>query len=273
MASAGASTVNIFARMVATAPAISSTVSPRTRSAIRSPPICAGVASPDIILSKACAASSRVSAAPVAALPISVRKRSIGSLSLLRVPLRCEVEEVLQNDLAMLGGDALRMKLHAVHGMRFMRKRNHNAVGGLRRDLEIFWHRLALHHKRMITRCFESIVDAVEHAFAVMLDLRELPVHWPCAHNVAAISGADCLMAETDAEDRRGCAEAFHEFERNSRVVRRAGTGRDHDRIGVPLFKLVDRNLVVAVHLHLGPEHAEGMDEIPGEAVIVIDER
>ena len=59
-ASAGASTRSILARIAVTAPVISSTVSPRTRSAISRPPICEGVASPDIMRSKADAASSRV---------------------------------------------------------------------------------------------------------------------------------------------------------------------------------------------------------------------
>src|SRR5207248_8107681 len=67
-ASAGAVTRSIFERIAETAPVISSTVSPRTRSAINSPPICEGVASPDIRLSKADAASSRDSVAPVATL-------------------------------------------------------------------------------------------------------------------------------------------------------------------------------------------------------------
>ena len=67
---------SIFARMVVTAPVISSTVSPRTRSAISRPPICEGVASPDIMLSKARAAS-RVSAAPVATLPMSALRSSM----------------------------------------------------------------------------------------------------------------------------------------------------------------------------------------------------
>ena len=75
MASGGALTRSIFARMAETAPVISSTVSPRTRSAMRRPPICEGVASPDITCSKALAASSRVSAAPVATLPMSARLR------------------------------------------------------------------------------------------------------------------------------------------------------------------------------------------------------
>jgi hypothetical protein len=64
----GASTGSILARMVATAPEISSTVSPRTRSAIRKPPIWVGVASPDIIRSKAARASSKERGLPLPAL-------------------------------------------------------------------------------------------------------------------------------------------------------------------------------------------------------------
>src|SRR6185312_15256425 len=85
-ASGGASTRNILARMADTAPVISSTVSPRTRKAINSPPICDGVASPDIMLSNADAASSRVSVAPVATLPMIDLKSSI-----IRVLSNCSV--------------------------------------------------------------------------------------------------------------------------------------------------------------------------------------
>ena len=76
-ASAGALTRSILARIADTAPVISSTVSPRTRSAISSPPICEGVASPDIMLSKADAASSRDSVAPVATFPMIDLRSSI----------------------------------------------------------------------------------------------------------------------------------------------------------------------------------------------------
>src|SRR5256885_1443804 len=76
-ASAGARTRSILPRIADTAPVISSTVSPRTRSAINSPPICEGVASPDIMLSKADAASSRDSVAPVATFPMIDLRSSI----------------------------------------------------------------------------------------------------------------------------------------------------------------------------------------------------
>src|ERR1700723_3594852 len=76
-APAGASTFSILARTADTAPVISSTVSPRTRSAINRPPNCDGVASPDIIRSKAAAASSRESVAPVATLAMIDLRSSI----------------------------------------------------------------------------------------------------------------------------------------------------------------------------------------------------
>ena len=81
MASGGAATRSILLRMVVTAPVISSTVSPRTRSAMRSAPICDGVASPAIICSKASADSSRVNCEPVATLPMRPLKSTAKSLN------------------------------------------------------------------------------------------------------------------------------------------------------------------------------------------------
>jgi hypothetical protein len=68
IASFGASTLSMRPRIAETAPTISSSASPRTRSAIRKPPAWAGVTSPERSVSKAVRASSRVSAAPVATL-------------------------------------------------------------------------------------------------------------------------------------------------------------------------------------------------------------
>ena len=59
MVPGGASIVSALARMMRAAPVISSTVSPRTRSAIRKPPICDGVALPLMMMSNAASARSR----------------------------------------------------------------------------------------------------------------------------------------------------------------------------------------------------------------------
>ena len=86
MAPSGASMLSARARMAWAPPVISSTVSPRTRSAMRKPPICAGVAAPSIIASKAARDSSTVSDAPVATRPMSALK-SVESVMEVRSPL------------------------------------------------------------------------------------------------------------------------------------------------------------------------------------------
>src|SRR6516225_1331994 len=196
IASGGACTRSIFARMTLTAPVISSTLSPRTRNAINSAPICDGVASPDIICSKAAAASSHVSAAPVATLAMSglnstvtarpsidpcprrTRGGWIGAAPSGRcVPRGGEVEKILQQQMTLLGGDAFGMKLHAVHRQLSMRKPHHEAVLGFGGECQIARYGLALDHQRMIPRRFERRIDAAKHAAAAMPDVRQLAVN------------------------------------------------------------------------------------------------
>ncbi len=84
MALAGAAMPWALARMAMAPPVSSSTVSPRTRSAIRNAPICDGVASPDIMMSKAVRASSTESSWRSATRPISPLKVSISLV--IRLP-------------------------------------------------------------------------------------------------------------------------------------------------------------------------------------------
>ena len=89
---AGAFTRSILARIAETAPVISSIVSPRTLKPISRPPICEGVASPDIMLSNAEAASSRDSVAPVATFPMIDLRSSIACFrdrAQLLAPVTC----------------------------------------------------------------------------------------------------------------------------------------------------------------------------------------
>src|SRR4051812_18577725 len=210
MASGGAATLSILARMVDTAPVISSTVSPRTRNAINRPPIWDGVASPDIMTSNALAASSRVSTAPVATLPMSALKSCMsGSMRACRrpavrlVPGCRNVEEVLQDQMTVLGRDALGMELNTVDRKPAVRQSHHQVVVGLGGNREIIRKIVAIDHKGMIARRAERPVDAAKYAGAFVLHLGELAVHWHRrAHHVGPERLADRLMAETDPEDR-----------------------------------------------------------------------
>src|SRR5215471_5699041 len=73
----GASIPTAFARMIRAAPAISSTVSPRTLSAIRNAPICDGVASPLIMMSNAPSASLSLRLRPCATCASSALRSSV----------------------------------------------------------------------------------------------------------------------------------------------------------------------------------------------------
>ena len=105
--------------------------------------------------------------------------------------------------MAVLGGDALGMELHAVHGVALVLHAHDEAVGGLGRDLERVGQARALDDQRMVARRREVLRDAVEDALAGMVHLGSLPcIRRRRADDPAAIGLADRLVAEADAEDR-----------------------------------------------------------------------
>src|SRR3546814_12287818 len=89
---------------------------------------------------------------------------------------------------------------------------------------------------------------------------------------MAALHGAaemlaDRLMAEADAEQRTPRVGAGgDEVEADARFVRRAGAGRDQDRIGAGAKGLCRGERVVAFDAHLGAQLDQIMNEVEGEA-------
>ena len=68
---------------------------------------------------------------------------------------------------------------------------------------------------------------------------------------------------------RRGLLD---QIEADAGLVRRAGAGRQHDRVGLSRQHVRDGDLVVAMHGHVRPKPAQVMDEVEGEAVVVVDQ-
>src|SRR5262245_37229724 len=292
IASGGACTRSIFARMTLTAPVISSTLSPRTRNPIRSPPICDGVASPAIICSNAAAASSRVSTAPVATFAMRDLNSTDTSRSLIDPPPRAsgsfigaapsgraiprlrDFEKIFQKQMAMLGGDAFGMELHAVHRQRFVCKPHHQTVRGLGRHVEIARQRLALDHQRVIARSFERRIYAAKHAAAVVLDLRQFAMNrHRRPHDLAAEGLADRLMTQAHPEDRDARRGGRDQIETDAGFVRRARARREHDGLGLDANHRCGRHLVVTMHLGLSPELTEVVHEVEGETVVIVDQK
>src|SRR5262245_61684658 len=163
-APAGASTRTILSRIAMTAPVISLTASPRTLSAMRRPPIWAGVASPDIMMSKACFASSTLRARPSAALAISGLKSDMNGLGSMLHGGAGDLQEVLQDLVALLRRDALGVELHAVDRQRAVLHRHDQPVVGFGGDVQAFRQSRAVDDQRVIAGRLEGLGRSLEDA-------------------------------------------------------------------------------------------------------------
>ena len=264
--------VTIRSRRLRAPAVISSTVSPRTRSAISRPATWAGVALPVIISANASPASA------------SLERRAGGGLAdqLLealqlgghaRPPTSASARKFLQDAVAVLGLDALGMELDAVDRQARVAQAHDRAVGGARIDLELGRHGLGLGRQRMVAGGGERRRQVGEHAGPVVLDRAQLAVHHlPRAADRGAERLGDRLVAEADAQDRDAAGGGADQRQRDAGAVGIAGPGRDHDRVGRHGDRILHRQRVVAVDDGLGPELAQIVDEVVGEAVVVIDQ-
>src|SRR5262245_29235285 len=181
-ASSGTATRIMRARSIWAAPVISSTVSPRTRSAIRKAPICAGVAAPAVIWSRAVRISCSLSVAPCETFWIRCRNSWEGWASMvascrmaggvnIATPRRetGEIEEVGEQRVSVLGGDALRVELYTIDGMRLVLQ-PHDEPVGFRGHHEVLRQAGALDDQGVVARDFETFRQRAKHALAGMMD-------------------------------------------------------------------------------------------------------
>ena len=148
------------------------------------------------------------------------------------------------------------------------------ALGRPRGDHEFRRQRPGLGDQRVIAADLAVRRQPGEHALAVVVDRRGLAVHQPAgAHDAAAEGLDDGLVAEAHAEHRHAPGERADHVHRHARVARRAGPRRDAQVGRRERQRLVDRDLVVAAHVDLGAEHEEGLHQVVGERVVVVDEQ
>jgi hypothetical protein len=150
----------------------------------------------------------------------------------------------------------------------------HDDVAGLGGDFEFVGKAVAVDDQRVVPRGLEGRRHVLEHALARVANARELAVHWLwCPHHLAAEYLPDRLVAEADAEHRQlGLGRRLDEVHADTGLVGRAGAWREHDGAGFERQRLLDADLVVAVNGAARAEIAQEVDEVVGEAVVVIDE-
>ena len=80
-------------------------------------------------------------------------------------------------------------------------------------------------------------------------------------------------MAKTNAEDRRLRSELSHDLVADAGILRPARTRRDADSLRTQRLNFSDGDLVVAFYHDFAVQHAEILDEVVGNRVVVIDDQ
>src|SRR5256885_813875 len=135
------------------------------------------------------------------------------------------MEKILEDLLSVLGEDRFRMELHALERLELSMADAHNLApvraGG---HDEFLLDRLGLGEQRVIAGRLKFLRQPGEHAFAVVNDLRGLPVHETAgADDVAAESVTDGLMPQAHAQNRDLAAQLLDEIDDDAGILRTAG--------------------------------------------------
>src|SRR5688572_6920729 len=80
-------------------------------------------------------------------------------------------------------------------------------------------------------------------------------------------------MSEADAEDWLVRPEPANEFIANAGVLWPPRARGNTNPLGIQRFDFRDGDFVVAFHEYVATEHAEVLDEIVGERIVVIDDQ
>ena len=91
-------------------------------------------------------------------------------------------------------------------------------------------------------------------------------------HDFAAVDFTDALVPETHSEDGEARAEGLDDFAADAGFGRGAGAGGDDDAFGGECFDFGHGDPVVAHNPEVSSQLAEVLDEVVGEAVVVIED-
>jgi hypothetical protein len=123
----------------------------------------------------------------------------------------------------------------------------------------------------MISRGGKGLRQVFEDGLARVTDGGGLPVHQPSGpHHFPAKDMADALVPQAHAQDRCALPKSANDITTDTRLLRRARAGGDTNVVRLHPGNIIQRDLVIAMNLHLRPHLAKILDEVVGEGVVVI---
>ena len=174
----------------------------------------------------------------------------------------------------MLRRDALRVELHPEQRQGAVAQPHDQPVLGPGCGFQHRRQGAALDDQAMVARRLERARQAGEDVGPTMLDTADLAVHRArrTLHHAAECL-AESLVAETNAKHWDPPGRRRDQIHANSGLIRCAGTGREHDRLRFEFERLIHGQGVVALHPAIRAGLTEQVEQVEGEAVIVVDQQ
>ncbi|CAE1151093.1 protein of unknown function [Serratia sp. Tan611] len=180
--------------------------------------------------------------------------------------------------MPLFAKDALRMELHPFQRQRAVAN-PHNLIayavtlapGG---NLKTVRQRCCVQHQRMVARYRQRIIQPAKDAAVRMANRRGFTVHhFARAHHIGAECLPQCLMPQTDTENRQLTGKMRNGRQRNTGLVRRAGAGGDHQMLRRQPVNIGQLQFIIALYQHLGAKLAKVLIKVVGKRVVVIDQQ
>lgn len=164
------------------------------------------------------------------------------------------------------------MKLNSVDREFFVSKSHDFSLFGFCGNLKTVGKSVTLNDERVVSRRFKGGGYSGKEPLSIVIHGRSLSMHEPIrSHDIAAENLANALMPQANAEERQFARKLADDFATDTGIVRCARTGRNADALGRLLSNLIDRNLVVSMHLHLRAQFSKILDQVVGKRIVVID--
>src|SRR6185369_5149100 len=163
------------------------------------------------------------------------------------------------------------MKLHTLDFQLAMSQPHDDVIRSTRRDFKTRRQRFPLDNERMITARQKAVINSSKDRLPVMMNWRRLPMHQLRRTNhFTAKRLPDCLMTQTHTKKRNLSGKSRDDVERNTSIVRRARTGRNHDPLRTQtILDLVERDAIIPAHFNRFAQLTEILNQVVSKRIVI----
>src|SRR5215204_4002076 len=125
----------------------------------------------------------------------------------------------------------------------------------------------------MVSTGLKVIFQSGKNGLAIMTNFGSLAMHQLRRTNHSSSKHlSDCLVPKANTEKWNFPRKTLNNFQRNTGIVRSAGTGRNNNPFGTQLrFDLIDGNAIIPTDFDRLTKLAQVLDQVVSKGIVVVD--